>query len=71
MTEKNGVLKIKGFERKCTFCCKSAELWHKRLGHLKYRSIITTTKNSSTKMGVLTKSEVSQCESCIKVRFFQ
>lgn len=67
MSLEQGLYKIDIPKRRIYYAVKemSAELWHKRLGHLNYDSVITLSNTPTT--GVKFKnSETPECISCIK-----
>lgn len=67
MSEENGIYRLDTPREKVYFTAgtPNAELWHKRLGHLNYRSVIALSKNPTTKIKI-ESTETPMCVPCIK-----
>lgn len=67
MLDENGIYRLDAPKEKVYFAAEvsSTELWHRRLGHLNYKSVIALSKNPATKIKIR-NIETLPCIPCIK-----
>lgn len=67
MSQEDGIYKLNTPKEKVYYAAETpdVELWHKRLGHLNYRSVIALSKNPATEIKI-NNTEMNTCVSCIK-----